>query len=123
MTPATAFFDSRVTGPAMPTAATTAPLSSRIGAATHTMPTSLSSSSTAQPRWRTAASALRKRSGLVTVLGVCATRPVGDHALDHLLRLEREDRLPFRGRVRGLAHAEIGARRGSRACFRDCRRT
>ena len=93
-----------------PSAATTAPESSRIGAATHTMPISLSSSSIAQPRWRTAASALRKRSGLVTVLGVCAVSAARHHAIDHLLRLEREDRLPLRRRMRGLAHAEVRAR-------------
>jgi len=50
------FFVSRVTGPAIPTAATTSPLSSRIGAAIETMPSSLSSSSIAQPRWRVKAS-------------------------------------------------------------------
>ena len=58
-----------------PTAATTAPVSSRIGAAMQTMPSSLSSFSTAQPRWRTAASALRNLSALVMVLGVRGASP------------------------------------------------
>ena len=71
----TARFDSRVSGPAIPTAATTAPVSSRIGAAMQTMPSSLSSFSTAQPRWRTAASALRNLSAVVMVLGVRGKSP------------------------------------------------
>src|SRR5262245_22445327 len=71
----TARFDIRVSGPAMPTAATTAPVSSRIGAAMQTMPSSLSSFSTAQPRWRTAARALRNLSGTVLVSGRRGTRP------------------------------------------------
>ena len=69
------FLDSRVTGPAMPTAATTSPASSRIGAAIETMPISLSSSSTAQPRWRVAASSLMNFSALVMVFGVRGARP------------------------------------------------
>ena len=68
-------FDKRVTGPAMPTAATTSPESSRIGAAMQTMPISLSSSSMAQPRWRVAASSLMNFSGLMMVLGVRGARP------------------------------------------------
>ena len=47
---ASAFFDSRLTGPAIPIAATTSPASLRIGAAMQRMPSSLSSSSIAQPR-------------------------------------------------------------------------
>ena len=75
ITAAIDFFDSRVSGPAMPTAATTSPLSSRIGAAMHTMPISLSSSSIAQPRWRVAPSALMNFSALVMVFGVRGLRP------------------------------------------------
>ena len=43
----TAFFESRLVGPATPTAATTSPLSLRIGDAMQRMPISLSSSSIA----------------------------------------------------------------------------
>ena len=59
MKEASAFFDSRLTGPASPIAATTSPASLRIGAAMQRMPISLSSSSIAQPRWRTPSSTFR----------------------------------------------------------------
>ena len=56
---ASAFFDSRLTGPASPIAATTSPASLRSGAAMQRMPSSLSSSSMAQPRARTPSSTFR----------------------------------------------------------------
>jgi hypothetical protein len=52
------------------------------------MPSSLSSSSMAQPRARTPSSTFRKVCGSVMVCGVRA-EAVAHHALDHVGRLER----------------------------------
>ena len=64
----------------------------------------------AQPRWRAAASAFWKPVGGGDGLRREGGEAGRDHALDHLRRLEGQDRLAFRRRVRGLAHAEVGAR-------------
>ena len=43
------------------------------------------------------------------VCGVRGGKPVAHHALDHVGRLERQDRLALGGAIGGLAHADVGA--------------
>ena len=93
----------------MPTAATTAPVSSRIGAAMqHHAELALlvldRAAALAHRRQR-----LEKLVRPGDGLAACAAQARPRSPRRHVWRLERQDRLALGGAVRGLAHAEIGA--------------
>ena len=103
-TPATAFFDSRVTGPARPAPHHRAGIvADRRGDADHPDLAFLVVDRATALAY--AASAFEEPLRLVIVLA-CSIETGRDHQVDHLRRLKGEDRLTFWSN-RGLAHAEV----------------